>query len=647
MLNFIRKQADTWLIKSILWLIVLAFVATIFYSWGAGGRMGSANKTIASVNGMDIKVSEFEQAYGNIVNFYRQQFPDQFSEEMAEQLKLKENALDALIQQRLILLEAEKMNLQVSDQELASRISQNPQFQRDNHFHKETYQNFLKFRRISAREFEENQRESLLREKLESVIKTATQISEQEVQEAYQKENEKIKFKYIGFSKDYFKPAEPPADEELQKYFEAHKGDFEVPEQIQVQYTRMTPAMLIDKIEIYDEDVQDYYDQNQAKFFIKKQYTASHILIKSDESLPFGADLTDEEKEKLLDEADAKAKIKAEEILKQIREGADFAEMARKHSADKGSGANGGNLGQFSKGLMVPEFEEALDKMKPGNLGGPVQTMFGQHIIRLDSVKEEKTRPLEEVREEIIRSLKEDRALKRIRRIARKIQKAAGAGNDLAKAAQEYNAPIHTTEFISGKFHNVPELGNVPEFFNTAFSLAGEEVSEPVNTAEASYLLKVIARKDPYLPELKDALVDVTQAVIEEKNKAHTENQLKAFGQRLKTEKNLEILAKELKLTVEETPFINRTDSIPGIGNIQSIKDAAFALSPGETTTGSSRGAYYLIQLVEREAADQGDPEKSKQIYTRLKNEKSRVVFQEWLEKVKENSEILIDQTLL
>jgi len=115
----------------------------------------------------------------------------------------------------------------------------------------------------------------------------------------------------------------------------------------------------------------------------------------------------------------------------------------------------------------------------------------------------------------------------------------------------------------------------------------------------------------------------------------------------LKSEKNLEQLAKELKMDVEETPFISQSDSIPGIGNIQSIKDAVFPLKPGETTTGASRGVYYLIQMVEREAADQVDPEKSKKIYTRIKNEKARAVFQEWMENVKENAEILIDQTLL
>jgi hypothetical protein len=139
----------------------------------------------------------------------------------------------------------------------------------------------------------------------------------------------------------------------------------------------------------------------------------------------------------------------------------------------------------------------------------------------------------------------------------------------------------------------------------------------------------------------------VTQAVAEEKNKSATEEQFKALGEKLKSGNNLEQLSKELKMDIEETPFISQSDSIPGIGNIQSIKDAVFPLKPRETTTGESRGVYYLIQMVEREAAGQIDPEKSKKIYTRLKNEKARIAFQEWMENVKEKADILIDKTLL
>ena len=160
MLKYIRSHA---LVKVFLWVIIIAFVATIFYSWGAGGQVEGANKTIATVNGMKIQVNEFNRAYGNILNFYRDQFHDQFSDEMAAKLNLKENALEALIQNRLILAEAEKMNLLVSNQELVSSISKRPEFQKDRKYSNVLYQNYLNFNRITPREFEESHRKDILR----------------------------------------------------------------------------------------------------------------------------------------------------------------------------------------------------------------------------------------------------------------------------------------------------------------------------------------------------------------------------------------------------------------------------------------------------------------------------------------------------
>ena len=118
MLSTIREHADSWMIKSILWLIIFAFVGTIFYSWGMGGASGSGGGAIATVEGEEIYQQEYEQTFNNLVDFYRQQFRNQFSDDMIKKLDLKTQALEALIQKKLLLMEAEKQNLKVSDTEL-------------------------------------------------------------------------------------------------------------------------------------------------------------------------------------------------------------------------------------------------------------------------------------------------------------------------------------------------------------------------------------------------------------------------------------------------------------------------------------------------------------------------------------------------
>ena len=645
MLNYIRRQSDSWLIKSILWGIVIAFVATIFYSWGVGGPTGSRSGTLATVQGREIRLAEYDLYYNNLVNFYRDQFKGQFSEEIIKNLDLKNSALDALIQKKLLLLEAEKQGIRVSDVELADRITTLPDFQKDNVFNKTYYESFLTQNRLTTRKFEENQRELMVMEKVEQLIKSSTQVSETEIQEAFRKEQEKIRFRYVEFSKDHFQ-APPPTDENLKSFFEMNQKQFEIPEQIKVEYIKLTPKSLEDSIDIREDDLQDYYENQKGEFFVKKQYTASHILIRSG-SLPPSDGLSDSEKEKILDDLDEKTKTQAMDILNKIKAGADFAEMAKKHSGDPGSGTNGGSLGRFPQGTMVPEFETALNELKAGEIGEPVKTVFGYHIIKLDKVEEERTKPLTEVKEEIINTLKAMKSRQRARRTIKKIHKDAKTDNNLVRAALKFKTETTLSDYFSRENHNLIDIGVVPEFFNTAFSLRDQEVSFPVNTQEASYLIKVVERKPPQLPNLEDVLSEVTEEVVVQKTRALTSEKFKVLGQRLNTQKDLDIIAAELGLEVEETPLFSLADSIPGIGNIQAIKDTVSQLSPDQTTSAVSRLSYFLIQFTERKAAGAPTPEQTKDLYARLKGEKSTHVFQEWMENLKAKADIMVDKTLL
>ncbi|CCQ92141.1 putative PpiC-type peptidyl-prolyl cis-trans isomerase [Nitrospina gracilis 3/211] len=648
MLNLIRQHADSWMIKGILWLIVLAFVGTIFYSWGMGGPVQGRSGLLGTVNGKNITLAEYDRSFENLVSFYRDQFQSRFSEDMIEKMDLKNSALEALVQKKLLLMEAEKQGIQISDAELADRILTNTSFQKDNKFSRALYDRFLTFNRMTAQEFEANQRQFLLMEKVESFIKDNTQVSDVEIQEAWAKENRKIKIQYVAFSRDYFQSQITPTDEQLKQYFEAHKRDFEVPLQIKAQYVKLSPAQVIGDIKVYDEDIKDYYDANQATYLVKKRYKARHILVRTELNTLGGDTLSTDEKEKRLNESDAKAKAKAEDILKQIKEGGKtFEEMAKEHSDDKMSGAKGGDLGQFPKGTMVPEFEAALETMKPGAISGPVQTAFGFHLIKLEEVHPQRLKPLEEVKEEIVEKLKKMKATQRIRRIAKKIFQSAEKDQDLSRAAQKYEQTTKTTDFFSGKDHDIPEIGVVPEFFNTAFTLQDNAVSSPVNTFEASYLLKVIERKPPYVPDFEEVEAEVKEAFMESRHLEVTKAKWEKMAHELAKDGNLEALAEANTLVVEETPYFSQVDSIPGIGNIQSIKAKAFDTEPGKTTRGESPQTYYLIKVVDLQQADKPNKKEIQQTYQRLKQEKGNIVFRNWLENKKAEARILVDKTLL
>ena len=643
MLSTIREHADSWLIKAILWLIIFAFVGTIFYSWGMGGASNSGGGVIATVQGDKIFQGEYDRTFNNLVDFYRQQFKNQFSDEMIKKLDLKNQALEALIQKKLLLQEAEKQNLRVSDTELISHIQGLQVFQSEKKFSEKSYRNYLQFQRVTPGEFEDNQRENLILTKLEKLFGTSSKVSQSEIQEAFRNEEEKSKLDYVRFNDDHFEADKVFSDQELNNFFQANKKQFEIPSQIQVEYIKIQPKAYLAEIELRDEDIEDYYQIKIADFRVKKMYQARHILshVKSAE---IEGDASTEEKQK---QAEEKAKARATELLGKVKAGADFGEVAKKHSDDPSSGTQGGNLGEFPKGTMVSAFESALDKLAIGGISEPVLTPFGYHIIKLESRTEERFKPLDEVREEVIQSLKKIKARQKVRRTAKHIYQDAENTVDLKLAAEKNQVHTVISKFFSREDHNLPEIGNQPQFFNTAFSMEENKVSQPIHTQEASFILKLAGNKEAYIPKLKEVRKSVEEALIERVNEEKTLSKFKELEQKLAQEKDLEKIIKGLDLSVKHTPFFSMADSIPGIGNIQEVKQKALAMKVGDTSSAKVRNRFYLFKRTEKEDAGEPDKEQAQRIIKRIKQEKSRQTFQEWVDNLKARADIMIDQSLM
>lgn len=643
MLSIIREHADSWLIKSILWLIILAFVGTVFYSWGMGGASTSGGGVIATVEGENIYQGEYERTFTNIVSFYRQQFKNQFSDEMIKQLDLKTQALDALINRKLLIQEAEKQNLKVSDAELISHIHGLPEFRIEKKFSEKAYRSQLQSQRITPGEYEDDQRQTLILNKLEKLLATSAKVSQSEIRDAFKLQEEKAKLDYVRFNDDHFQVEKTFTDEELNEFFQANKKQFEIPPQIQIEYVKIEPSTYLAEIEPRDEDIDDYYQTKISEFRVQKKYSASHILahVKASE---IEGDASPEEK---LKQAEKKAKARATELLDKIKAGADFGEVAKKYSDDPGSGAQGGSLGEFPKGTMVSAFEVALEKLAIGQISEPILTSFGYHIIKLESREEERIKPLEEVRETVIQSLKEVKARQKTRRTAKHIYQEAEKDGNLKSAAEKNQAQTAVTEFFSRENHTLLEIGDNPQFFNTAFSLGENKVSQPINTQKTSFILKLVGKKEAYIPELKEVKETVEKALVERVNQEATAAKFKELEKKLAQENDLGKIIEGLDLGVRHTPFFSMADSIPGIGNIKEVKEKSFALKVGDTATMKVRNRFYLLKRVEKEAAGEPDEEQTKKIVQRIKQEKNRQTFQEWLNNLKDRSEILIDQTLM
>jgi len=638
MLNAIREHADSWLIKSILWLIVFAFIGTIFYSWGMGGASSSPGGVVATVNGSKISQVEYERTFNNLINFYREQFQSQFSEELIQKLDLKTQALDALIQKKILLAKADELDIQVGDAEVVNLLKTITAFQKNNKFNNEAYENYLKFKRLTKLEFEEKQRESLLLEKIRNLIVANVKVSPNELDEAFMLANEKVKLDYIIIPSDHFKSTEKVSPEEIKSFYEKNKTRFEVPEKIKIQYVKTVPKNYESQIDIQSEDIEDYYKTKIADFRVRKMYKAAHIL--------FRPETKDSNLEESTKKAEEQAKQKANDVLKKIRNGASFSELAKKYSDDTVSGKNGGSLGEFPEGMMVTEFEKALKKLSPKETSEPIKTSFGFHVIRLDEVTPERIKPLEEVKVEIIKKLKKNKTRQKMRRVVRHIHRSAKEDQDLMSAAEKNKLSVKTTPFISRENHITSDIGSNPDFFNQAFSLEDNKVGEPVVTLESAFVMKVTNREKPYIPELKDVKKLAREKAQEEKDHNFSTIKSESLAKKLVNGTiDLESTAKKFELDLKHTPFFNRSDSIPGIGNLEKLKTKAFELNNGKTGWVLVRSNYYLIRLQERQKADAPDMETLKELRKKLKLEKGDSAFQEWMKNLKESSEILVDKS--
>ncbi|RMF84630.1 MAG: hypothetical protein D6736_18915 [Nitrospinota bacterium] len=628
------REAQTWIIKAVLWVVVLAFIGTIFLVWGMGGRTGQ--NTIATVRGTVISLGEFQTAYQNLLDTYQRIYKDRFTPELAQTLNLKQQALENLIQRHLLLQEAEKEGFVVTNAELVEQIQSYPAFQVGGRFNKERYRRILQLNRLTPADFEQQQRRDLLIQKLEKLIKDGVHISEQELREAYAKQHGKIKLQFLTLLPSLFEEeiGKTLTEEEIQKYYEENKELFRHPEQVRVRYLVLDSKPIEEKVVIDDEAVARYYEEHKENYKQEERVRARHILIK------VAPDAKPEEEEK--------AKARAEAALKRVKSGEDFATVAKEVSEGP-SASRGGDLGYFGRGAMVKPFEEVAFSLKPGEISDLVRTDFGYHIIKVEDKKEAGYRPLEEVKKLIANVLKREEVDKQLREKAEALrEKIVDQGGNLEAVAAQEGIALHTSPFFAQNASKIEGIPYARPFATTAFSLKEDEVSEPLKVGRDYYLLQVMERKASYIPDFAEAKAEVRTKLLESKARKAAEEKAQAMAEELKKGSPIEKVAASMQLKVQKTDFLTRRDRLPDIGYNFTLLDTLFQLEPGETRVETVGGKYYVLQVVEKQLFDEEDfAKKRKELAEQLQRTKESLVFQAWLEALQKQADIRINEDLL
>ncbi len=628
MLSLMRKHAGSWLIK-----VILGAVVVVFVLWGVGSWTSQRSGRLATVNGETITMEEYRITYKRLLDQVRQSFGNNLNEELIKSLQLQKQAVDQLVDKILMSQAATELDFRVSDEELSRSIKSISAFQTNSVFDPRRYISILDRNNLSPEDFEINQREALLIEKLNNFITGSVKVSEQEASEWYKWNNAEVDLEFVLFEPERYEDMSVKA-EKIQDYFERRKESYKTEPQLKVRYVKFEPKTYVSQLDVSDDEIQEFYYDHPDEFQNPKTVEARHILIKVNQ------DAGPEEV--------AKAKEKIESILQKAKGEQDFAALAKQYSEGP-SKDKGGYLGPFKREQMVKPFADKAFSMKAGEISNPVRTRFGWHIIRVDKVNEAATTPFADAKDGIRKKLAAERSKQFAYDAAESIFDAAFKSGRLGTIATEHNLAVNTTDFFSRQGPQGVE--KKAEFARVAFDLPEAEVSEIQDFGDGYYIMEVIEKRPARIPELKTVEEKVKADLIKEKKGEKAKMDAEALLSALKDGVVMGTASKEFDLTPQSTGFFKRNDAMPNIGFERNISRVAFELSdqnrlPQKVLNGLK--GYYVIKFKQRQAPSMVEFDKEKaDIKERLLQQKRSKTFNTWLQKIKNRSEIVFVEGFL
>ena len=414
-------------------VLAIIFVPFAFFGVDSYFRAGGG-ESIATVGGQPVTEQEFALALQGRQNELQRMAGGRMDPALLDSSELRFAVLDGIVRQRLLVSQAVRSGLLVSDQQLQQIISEQPAFQEDGKFSRARYEELLRRQGMTPIGFENSLRRDLMVERVSNAYRATTIVPNAVAERLL-----RINAQQREVSQSVLAPENFVAQVKLEagaakQHYDAHQNEFQLPEQARLEYLVLALDAIAAQVEVSADEVKQFYEQNLKQYARGDERQASHILIAVD------AKASAEEKQA--------ARGKAEQLLQQARKNpAGFTELARKNSQDPGSAANGGDLGFFPRGVMTKPFDDAVFQMKAGEIAGPVQSEFGYHVIRLTAVK---GRGLEEVKQQVALDLKRQKAAKKFSELGEQFNNLVfEQGESLKPAADALKLAIQASSWVS------------------------------------------------------------------------------------------------------------------------------------------------------------------------------------------------------
>jgi peptidyl-prolyl cis-trans isomerase D len=507
-----------------------------------------------------------------------------------DEAALKKNALEQLIREQLLLQEAEAEGFLVSKQLVAAQIDSVDAFKDEGVFSKQKYETALRLQGMSPGEFEWRLSRELTTQQITNGIVQTAQATPAMLDAVYRLQGQQRRFRYLKLPLARYQDQVQPSDEEVQQYYEAHSTEFMTPERIRVQYLELKADELEVIGDVDEADLQALYQEQSERYVNEEERRARHILVQ------VAGDADDETIEA--------ARARAATALERLASGESFETLAGELSDDPGSAANGGDLGFFAKGMMVPEFESVAFSLDKGERSEIVRSAFGFHIIEVTDIQAEVVKPFADVRDELVDELLAAQRGDRFYDLSEQLSNLAFEQPDtLEGAAQELELEIRTSEWLTRE--GGAGIGDHADVVAAAFAedvLNNGNNSEPVEVADDHLVvLRVLDHERAAAVPLDSVRDEVRAKVHDEKARSLARTRGEELLTSLKSGTPLDEIATTESLELQDSGLIDRRAVQPE----RTLVHEAFLMAPpaGEqaSVTGLALGSgdYVLLALEE------------------------------------------------
>jgi peptidyl-prolyl cis-trans isomerase D len=611
------------IILGALLVIICASMAITLIPGGIGSSFGIGAPpagVLATIGDQQVTVNEVQREARAMI---RQQFPRGGAQASSLLPFFAGQAAEQLINEKALIAEAHRMGLRASDDDLRNELQHGQLgimlFPDGKFVGQEEYENFAQRFDMTVPQLEARVKEDILVRKLRALVSSSAFVGDTEVRDEFDQRNTKVKFEYAVITQADILKGLHPTDEELKAFYERNKANYNnsIPEKRQIKYVVVDSAKIAAATTVTDQDLQAYYDQHRDEFRVPEQVKVSHILIKT--PLPAPGAKEDEK-------AVAAARAKAEDILKQLKAGGDFAKLAEKYSDDPGSAKSGGELGWIGRGRTVPEFEKAAFSLGKGQTSDLVKSSYGFHIIRVEDKQQAHLKTLAEVKSEIEEKVKQQKTAHATETAANALlSQARTAGFDAAAAAKGQAAV--TTEFFS-RTDSLPGLAANPQFMDAVFNEADKAPPDVVQVPQGYVVFQLLAVRPPATPTFEEIRSKVESQFKNERAGFLLQQKTQELSDRAKAEHDLKKAAKDLGATVKTSDLVLPDGQVPDIGSMASAS-AIFSLTPGQISGPITAGGNGVVaQLLEKQApTEQEFAEKKNDIRQSLLEGKQNDLF--------------------